>query len=243
MTTTITVAPRVALALDAAEAALALLPAGGALEAGTPVTAIPDGIPAGQAVCARFSGTVSGEVAVVVGQDLVDALKDSPLGELDLAKAVQPALEAAARVLGPVVVDPAQAVETQVGLGALANRGEAIFVPLLEDGAVRAVLALVALPWPAAPGSAPAAPARKGGLEMLHGVEMSVTAELGRTRMTVRELLSLAPGAVVELDRAAGSPVDLLVNGRLVARGEVVVIDENFGIRITEIIAPTGDRS
>ncbi|MFC6411087.1 flagellar motor switch protein FliN [Planobispora longispora] len=78
---------------------------------------------------------------------------------------------------------------------------------------------------------------------MLHGVEMSVTAELGRTRMTIRELLSLSPGAVVELDRAAGSPVDLLVNGRLIARGEVVVIDENFGIRITEIVPPTAERS
>ncbi|MBW8826843.1 MAG: flagellar motor switch protein FliN [Acidobacteria bacterium] len=65
---------------------------------------------------------------------------------------------------------------------------------------------------------------------------MSVTAELGRTKMTVRELLALAPGAVVELDRAAGSPVDVLVNGTLVARGEVVVIDEEFGIRISEIV-------
>jgi flagellar motor switch protein FliN/FliY len=62
-----------------------------------------------------------------------------------------------------------------------------------------------------------------------------VTVEIGRTRMTVRELLDLAPGAVLELDRAAGSPADLLVNGRLIARGEVVVIDEDFGLRITEI--------
>ena len=65
---------------------------------------------------------------------------------------------------------------------------------------------------------------------------MGVTAELGRRRMTVRDLLSLTPGAVIELDRAAGSPVDVLVNGTLVARGEVVVIDEEFGVRISEII-------
>ncbi|GII05955.1 flagellar motor switch protein FliN [Planobispora takensis] len=242
MTTTITVAPRVAFALDAAEAAIALLPSGAELEAGTPVTSIPEGVPAGQAVCARFSGAVRGEVAVVVSQDLVDALQQSPLGELDLTKAVQPALEAAAKVLGPIVLEPAQAVEVQVGLGALANRGEALFVPLQADGVVHAVVALVATPWPATAAGAPASVAARGGLDMLHDVEMSVTAELGRTRMTVRELLSLAPGAVVELDRAAGSPVDLLVNGRLVARGEVVVIDENFGIRITEILPPPGDR-
>ena len=73
-------------------------------------------------------------------------------------------------------------------------------------------------------------------LELLHDVEMAVTAELGRARMTVRELLSLTPGAVVELDRAAGSAVDLLVNGKLIARGEVVVVDDEFGVRISEIV-------
>ena len=82
------------------------------------------------------------------------------------------------------------------------------------------------------------AAAIRGGLDMLHDVEMEVPAELGLPRMSVRELLSLSPGAIGELDRAAGSPADLLVNGRLVARGEVVVIDENFGIRITEIVSP-----
>lgn len=73
-------------------------------------------------------------------------------------------------------------------------------------------------------------------LELLRDVELAVTAELGRTRMSLRELLSLAPGTVVELDRAAGSPVDLLVNGTLVARGEVVIVDEEFGVRITELV-------
>src|SRR5699024_2169955 len=63
-----------------------------------------------------------------------------------------------------------------------------------------------------------------------------VTVELGRTTMTVRDLLALSPGEVLELDRAAGSPADLLVNGRLIARGEVVVVDEDFGLRVTEII-------
>jgi flagellar motor switch protein FliN/FliY len=58
----------------------------------------------------------------------------------------------------------------------------------------------------------------------------------------VRELLSLIPGAIVELDRAAGSPADLLVNGRLIARGEVVVIDEEFGLRVTEVVADAGRR-
>ena len=79
-------------------------------------------------------------------------------------------------------------------------------------------------------------------LSVLHDVELVVTAELGRTTMPVRDLLGLAPGMVVEIDRAAGSPIDLLVNGRKIAAGEVVVIDEEFGIRITEI-APTGEHA
>lgn len=83
----------------------------------------------------------------------------------------------------------------------------------------------------------PARPAGVGsGLEMLRGVEMEVTVEIGRTRMTVRELLELSPGQVIELDRAAGSPADLFVNGTLLARGEIVVVDEDFGLRITEIV-------
>jgi flagellar motor switch protein FliN len=74
-------------------------------------------------------------------------------------------------------------------------------------------------------------------LRLIHDVEMDVTVELGRTRMTVRNILSLIPGSVIELDRAAGAPVDLLVNGTLVGRGEVVVIDEEFGVRISEIVS------
>jgi flagellar motor switch protein FliN len=79
-------------------------------------------------------------------------------------------------------------------------------------------------------------------LTVLHDVELVVTAELGRTTMPVRDLLGLTPGMVVEIDRAAGAPIDLLVNGRRIAAGEVVVIDEEFGIRITEI-APTGEHT
>ncbi len=80
-----------------------------------------------------------------------------------------------------------------------------------------------------------------GALELLSDVEMEVTVELGRTTMPIRDLLSLQPGMVVEIDRAAGAPIDVLVNGRRIASGEVVVIDEEFGVRITEIVA-VGDR-
>jgi flagellar motor switch protein FliN len=78
-------------------------------------------------------------------------------------------------------------------------------------------------------------------LRLLHDVEMDITVELGRTKMTVRNVLGLTPGSVIELDRAAGAPVDLLVNGTLIGRGEVVVIDEEFGVRISEIVGRVED--
>lgn len=74
-----------------------------------------------------------------------------------------------------------------------------------------------------------------GNLDLLLDVKMPLIVELGRSRMLIRDILELGPGSVIELDKAAGEPVDLLVNGRLIARGEVVVIDENFGLRITEL--------
>lgn len=76
------------------------------------------------------------------------------------------------------------------------------------------------------------------GLELIMDIPLDVTVELGRIQMLIRDVLELSSGSIVELDRVAGEPVDLLVNGRLVAKGEVVVIEDNFGIRITEIISP-----
>jgi flagellar motor switch protein FliN len=248
MTAPTITAPQLALARTAAEAALAVLPTSRALLVADPVAASADILTEGQAVTAKFSGAATGEVVVVVGQDLADALKESPLGELDLTAAVRPALEAAARTFGPVVLDPGVVMDSGVALSAIAAKDNAVAVPLVEGGDVRAVLALALNPWPHEdPGAGiarrePAAMAIRGGLDMLHDVEMEVSAELGRTKMSVRELLSLTPGGIVELDRAAGSPADLLVNGRLIARGEVVVVDENFGIRITEIVAPGTER-
>jgi flagellar motor switch protein FliN/FliY len=74
-------------------------------------------------------------------------------------------------------------------------------------------------------------------LDVLMNVPLEVTAELGKCKMSVSEVLKLGTGSIIELERLAGGPVDLLVNNRLVARGEVVAVDENFGVRITELVA------
>ena len=76
----------------------------------------------------------------------------------------------------------------------------------------------------------------KDNIELLMDVELDVIIELGRTRMRIGDILRLVPGAIIELDKLAGEPVDVLVNNKPIAKGEVVVLDENFGVRITSII-------
>lgn len=76
-------------------------------------------------------------------------------------------------------------------------------------------------------------------LAMLLDVQLDLSVELGRTRMSIQELLGLGPGSVIELDKLAGEPLDILVNDRLIARGEAVVMNDKFGVRITDIVSPT----
>lgn len=86
--------------------------------------------------------------------------------------------------------------------------------------------------------SEPAGSAAPSNIDMLMDVDLPVAIELGRTKMSINDILALGPGAVVELNKLAGEPVDLLVNYKVVARGEVVVVDENFGLRITQLLTP-----
>lgn len=263
------------LAAAAAEAVAPVLPAAEELS----ITAAQPGnehVTAmfGGAAVAELDGAIAGTIGILVGEDLVKAMR---VTGSDLGEAIQPAFDAAAAVLrasarGGRTVD----LDTF-----LAEVGEPFtVVPLIGSGIAGAVAisdatlqasinsaspapAGAPVPEPEAPRAAEpevieafeeplpettqparvAPPVASGsyieprGIEMLHGVYMDVTVELGRTQLTVRELLALTPGTVLELDRAAGSPADLLVNGRLIARGEVVVVDEDFGLRVTEIIS------
>jgi flagellar motor switch protein FliN/FliY len=78
---------------------------------------------------------------------------------------------------------------------------------------------------------------RTHGIELLMDVALEVSVELGRAHMSIGEILALRTGSVIELDKLAGEPVDVSVNGTLIARGEVVVVDEKFGVRITEVVS------
>ncbi|MDR1095345.1 MAG: flagellar motor switch protein FliN [Spirochaetaceae bacterium] len=81
-------------------------------------------------------------------------------------------------------------------------------------------------------------PREQGNIGLLMDVMMEMTVELGRTRKPIKEILAMGEGTIIELDKLAGEPVDILVNNKLIAKGEVVVIDENFGVRVTEIVSP-----
>ncbi|MGE0072430.1 MAG: flagellar motor switch protein FliN [Thiomonas sp.] len=76
-------------------------------------------------------------------------------------------------------------------------------------------------------------------LDLVMDIPVTLSVELGRTKIQIRELLQLAQGSVVDLDRLAGEPMDVLVNGFLIARGEVVLVNDKFGIRLTDIVSPT----
>jgi len=229
--------------LAAVTQALPQIPAADTLTPGDPSpepspAQLPD--PAGAAIIGTFGGGVEGKVLLVVAQDLVDALEGTPFGKLEPHKALRPALETLAEALGGRLDGEPASTPVEDCLEVLAG-GAVVMVPLLAGDAVGALLAVSLTAVPDAPDAAPdaataAGAARSWGIDMLRDVEMEVTCELGRTRMTVRQLLALAPGDVVELDRLAGAPADLLVNGTLLARGEVVVVDESFGLRITEIV-------
>lgn len=88
-------------------------------------------------------------------------------------------------------------------------------------------------------GSAKPAFEHDSSMDVLLDVPLEISVELGRVKMVVRDVLDLGTGSIVEVDKAAGEPVDVMVNGRLVAKGEVVVIEDNFGVRITEILNPS----
>ena len=83
----------------------------------------------------------------------------------------------------------------------------------------------------------PAFEAEPRNLSILLDVPLQVTVQLGQTTRSIKDILELTKGSIIELDKLAGEPVDILVNNHLIAKGEVVVIDENFGVRVTEIIS------
>lgn len=220
------------------------LPSPATLTITTPVSVQEVGVHAGSAVTATFVGAVTADLALM----LVDR---SFLEEAAGAAALpQPAVVSITDVLRPAV----ESGSSMFGAGVLSELLEGDASGLLSDpetvvfeisdGASAAGWFAVRVrehgtvqdrESPTG-GSSAAYAAVAARLGRINNVEMSLTVEIGRTRMSVRDALALEPGKVIELDRSAGAPVDVLLNGRLIAHGEVVVVDQDYAVRITRIL-------
>lgn len=154
-------------------------------------------------------------------------------GSFSLGDVVRPAFEAAASVLGPGVLG--EVAET-ASPALFTDSGAAVY-QLLEGGAAaeQNPYAWLAIKVRSTAGIG-GAELTAANLGRIHDVEMALSVVIGRTRMSVANVLGLEPGDVVDLDRSAGSPADVLLNGRLIAHGEVVVVDQDYAVRITRIL-------
>lgn len=175
-----------------------------------------------------------------VGQVTVDlAIGFATAGFLDTgdgltaANLLHPALQAAGHAFGTGVLGEVRdrsGAATDAGL--FREPGAELFE--LRDG--DEVVGWLAVRQRAGVRRGSGMPSDADRLSRISGVEMALTVEIGRTRMTVRDILNLEPGAVVELDRSAGAPADILLNGRVIAHGEVVVVDQDYAVRVTRIL-------
>ena len=196
------------------------------------------GIPLTQAavtIVATIDGSVQGNVMVCFTQDVTVELGTVA----EMLNSLAPAFAEAGRALGVTIGQPTLASGTPTVSADVA-------VPLLMSGLPVGGFLLFAADQAAqeAPAPAPKSGAKGSArkidvtrIDALTNVQMEVTVEIGRTRLPIGELLALTPGQVIELDRPAGALVDLYINGTMLAKGEIVVIDEEYGFRVTEIVS------
>jgi len=153
-------------------------------------------------------------------QDPVDeAADDWGSAMAEQALATQPAAADAADDWGSALAEQALAPQpAPTPVAASTPAGNRVFQPLQSNAA---------------------SDIAKGDIDRVLDVPVQLTAELGRTRITIKNLLQLSQGSVVELDGLAGEPMDVFINGYLIAQGEVVVVSEKFGIRLTDIVTPS----
>lgn len=180
---------------------------------------------AGEAISVVFTGTPGARIAIQVADpaQLEDGSASAPL-----ADRLHPVFESAAAVLGAGSLGAGENVDAG---RVFTEPGTQVFDLVDAEGTV---VARAAVRIEGAGGGAAVSGSQR--LSRIAGVEMEFVVEIGRTRMPVRDVLTLEPGRVVELDRAAGSPADIRLNGRLIGHGTVVVADGDFAIRVERIL-------
>ncbi len=214
----------------AAEALARLLPSTSLLEAvafeGVPTA------PFDSAVVASFVGEISADLAIVFLDPIETA--DAAVADsqrVSIVDVLRPALDAAAGVLGSGVLGDAR-VDDATAL--FSDAATEVFA--LSSGGSAAGWFAIRLRESQTGATPISQESLVNNLSRINNVEMALTVEIGRTRMAVRDVLGLEPGAVIELDRSAGAPADVLLNGRLIAHGEIVVVDQEYAVRITQIL-------
>jgi flagellar motor switch protein FliN/FliY len=224
--------PTQTLQASAVEALVALLPTSAPLQGR--VSSPPEAGRLSAAVVASFVGATSADLAVVVTDaSTVRAAAGTDSAHVSTGDVLRPALEAACRVIGTGVLGEARVDDA----AALFNDADTVVFELTDTtGQTAGWFAIRIRSNGSEGGGRSIHDSVVGKLGRINNVEMALTVEIGRTRMSVRDVLSLEPGAVIELDRSAGAPADVLLNGRLIAHGEIVVVDQDYAVRITRIL-------
>ena len=183
------------------------------------------------AVVATYIGSPSAELALAVRDaGAIFAETGGQVG-VGLADVLHPTLVAAAETLGSGVLGDSAVADAAHLFADAKSHTFAVTDASGEEVAWFAIRGAAASASTAVPLADVA-----GRLGRISNIEMALTVEIGRTRMSVRDVLGVEPGAVIELDRSAGSPADVLLNGRLIAHGEIVVVDQDYAVRITQIL-------
>ena len=177
------------------------------------------------------------ETLVTQLEDAIDAMGQVLDSEIAAPSAASGHPTIAADISVPLMVDDATVGAVMVFLAPRETSNEASAEPTAEQTAnSEPAQGGTAMPAPSAPvAAAPISTPKQ--IDALAGVQMEVTIEIGRTRLPVGELLQLQPGQVLELDREVGSPLDMYINGTLLARGEIVVLEDHFGFRVTAVVS------
>ncbi|GAB3127276.1 flagellar motor switch protein FliN [Glaciibacter psychrotolerans] len=224
--------PTTTLHADAAAALAALIPNASVLVAAPRTSGPRLGEEVSQSVQATVVGSQSADLAIaLLDTDSLGVALAEGSTAVAVTDILRPALEAAAGTLGHGVLGTAR-IDNATDL----FNDAAAQVYSLSDGANTVGWFAIRLRDNSTSGALVSNEPVAGKLGRINNVEMSLTVEIGRTRMSVREVLGLEPGAVVELDRSAGAPADILLNGRLIAHGEVVVVDQDYAVRVTKIM-------
>lgn len=189
------------------------------------------------ALTATFVGATTGDLALILPDtSFLAEAAGADSARISDADILRPALEGAASVLGAGVLGESRTEDA----GALFKDKESVVFELISGGVPAGWFAIRIREQSTVNGGggggAMLAPVSAGKLNRIHNVEMALTVAIGHTRLSVRDVLDLEPGGIIELDRSAGAPADVMLNGRLIAHGEIVVVDSDYAVKITRIL-------